>query len=88
MLTQMVPRPKIIVSPFATETREIIEDVRLPGRGFVIHRKVDRPFPAAYQMGDDTILIHPEIEQQVREHLAASIERDINASFLGGLNVR
>ncbi len=78
---------RVIVTSLATETHSVVEDVRLPGRGFVIHRKITRAFPAAYQTGD-TILIHPEIEQQMRNDLATSVERQFDATFLGGENAR
>ncbi len=79
-----VSSPKIIVTLDAVEMRQVIDDVHLPGRGIIVHRKVDRAFAAFHQMGDGTILVHPEMEQQIRDALSASFEEDINAMILRG----
>ncbi len=92
MLTQMYRRewgissPGIIVTLDAVETRQVIEDARLPGRGIVVHHKVNRAFATIHQTDNNTILVHPEIEQQIRDTLSASINRDIDAMILRGFN--
>jgi len=86
MISKIILNPKIIISPLATETRQVIDDINLPGRGIVVHHKTSRAFPAVKQIDSNTILIHPEIEQKLYEGLYASIGYELDAALLGGKN--
>jgi len=83
-----VSDPRVIVTTNAVEMHEVIEDVRLPGRGIVVHRKVNRAFPTIYQIDTGTILVHPELEQKIRRILSDSMDKDINTMMLRGYNAR
>jgi len=88
-LMRKLEDPRIIITPDAVEMREVIEDVRLHGRGIAVHnRKVTRAFPAIYQTPNNTILVHPKFQQEVHRILNDSIEKDLNRAILRGSNGR
>jgi len=77
-----VSDPRIIITTDAVILSHVIEDVHLPGRGIVVHRKVNRAFPTIYQTSNNTILVHPELEQKIRRILSDSIEKDVYSMAL------
>jgi uncharacterized protein YlzI (FlbEa/FlbD family) len=64
---------KVIVSPLVVTNAEVIENIRLPRRGIVVHHKTTKMVPdmTIYMISGDTLLMHPIKEEWVKKNVAA-----------------
>src|SRR6267154_2565964 len=86
------PSMRVIEDPLLTETIEDWSHVRSPARaarrlrrGFrqnIIYRQVPRSH--VYMIGDDTMVMHPEMAREMERQLERRIEREMERVVFGG----